>query len=234
MKCWLPYKETALFDSEVIHLQIYNEDKWKRLRDRFSNIISVEERTEFNAQLKRFKINYPDIKNNLGSKPLLEVWLEQSTKFPLLYRFVRALMVLPYSSCSIERTFSKLTDIKTLKRNRLSVECLEACLLVKQEFCGSTLSFTSSMLNKYHLKEDVELQISDYNYLNNETLKRQPVAGLQTSGLKQIRREDSRPIESQESFKFFQGEDEDLNMSLQEMVFEKDGDLDKGTMEEEF
>jgi len=147
MKYWLPFDDQAIFDSEVIHLETYDMNKWKRLKERFKNIIKEEEAIEFTEQLKRFKINFPGIKSIMGKKPLLEIWEEQQIKFPLLSKLAKSLMVMPYSSCFLERTFSKIFDITTLKRNRLTIKGLEACLLIKQEFNDNKLHISQEMLN---------------------------------------------------------------------------------------
>jgi len=71
------------------------------------------------------------------------VWREHRSKYELLFDLVKAILAVPYSSCNIERIFSKYAD------NRLSKESLEACLLVKEEFSAFPLSFKSEMLEKY-------------------------------------------------------------------------------------
>ena len=58
MKECLPYHEKALFDSEVVFMQDYDEEKWMRLKNRFYNIIKQEEFDEFQEQMKRFKYNF--------------------------------------------------------------------------------------------------------------------------------------------------------------------------------
>jgi len=77
----------------------------------------------------------------------LHGWKLYSAKYPVTFKLARGIQVLPYSSASIERKFSELTDIKTLKRNRLSVENLQACLFVKQEYKDEDL--TEGIIDKY-------------------------------------------------------------------------------------
>lgn len=43
-----------------------------------------------------------------------------------------------------------MTDIKTLKRNKLGVENLQACLLAKQEFQGRDILLTDDLFERYH------------------------------------------------------------------------------------
>jgi len=95
----------------------------------------------------------------MGNKNLLEVWNQHSVKFPLLFKLAKALMVMPYSSCFIERIFSKIVDIKTLKRNRLGIQGLEACLLIKQEFGDDGLEISPEMLAKYNKSNSINSKL---------------------------------------------------------------------------
>ncbi len=56
------------------------------------------------------------------------VWYQLSDKFPITYRLVRALEVLPYTTASVERKFSQMNDIKTKKRNKLGLSQLSHIL----------------------------------------------------------------------------------------------------------
>ena len=49
----------------------------------------------------------------------------------------------------VERIFSSMKDIKTIKRNSLTVETLEACLLGYQAFKTILLKMRNSMLKNY-------------------------------------------------------------------------------------
>ncbi len=77
----------------------------------------------------------------------LQRWKSFGNKYPVTFKLARAVQVLSYSSVPIERKFSQLTDIKTLKRNRLSVENLQACLFVKQEHHDEQI--TEEMIRAY-------------------------------------------------------------------------------------
>jgi len=65
-------------------------------------------------------------------------------------------MVIPYSLCGIERIFFKCTNIKTLKRNRLSVKSLEACLLVKQQYGEKNFQFPEEVFNMFLMDRKIE------------------------------------------------------------------------------
>ncbi len=62
----------------------------------------------------------------------LETWKNLEDEYPTLCTLARALMVLPCSTVAVERAFSSLKNIKIPKRNRLTVQNLEACLLTYQ------------------------------------------------------------------------------------------------------
>ena len=54
------------------------------------------------------------IKNSLEGS--LEAWKQIHRTYPLIYRLARTVQTLPYSTSSIERNFSVLKDMKTIKR----------------------------------------------------------------------------------------------------------------------
>lgn len=150
MKHWLPFDNQKLFNTEVIYLKHYDINKWIYLKDKFPNIIPQEDQASFQEQIQRLKYNLMDIKADAAHYPILEVWRKNKSKFPLLFELARAFLVIPYSSCSIERVFSMSNDIKTLKRNRLSVSNLESCLLIKQEFGISNFEFSEDMFSRFN------------------------------------------------------------------------------------
>ena len=53
--------------------------------------------------------------------------------YPDIYKLARALQTIPYSTAAVERTFSDMKNVKSLKRNRLSCETLEALVFIRQE-----------------------------------------------------------------------------------------------------
>ena len=83
---------------------------------------------------------------------ILDIWSGIGEYYPLCYKLASALFVLPHSSVEVERVFSKVRDVKTFKRNRLSVESLEVCLLGYQAFKSEKLHITEGMLDRFTLK----------------------------------------------------------------------------------
>jgi hypothetical protein len=63
----------------------------------------------------------PRMKNDLGEPMFLN-----------LFEVVKCILILPHSSASAERTFSKLFIIKTDKRNRLKIETISNILSIKE------------------------------------------------------------------------------------------------------
>ena len=64
----------------------------------------------------------------------LKIWQGEISNYPNIYLIAKAIAVLPYSSVQVERIFSAMKDIKNVKRNRLSIDNVEACLLGYQAF----------------------------------------------------------------------------------------------------
>jgi len=87
----------------------------------------IKEETDFICRLKE-----------ANDKHLIREWKTQREKYPQLYRLIEIIQLLPYSNSSVEREFSNLALIKTVRRNRLSPSSIEACLMMKQE--GNTLT----------------------------------------------------------------------------------------------
>ena len=89
-----------------------------------------------------------------NASSFIEVWKQEKETYPLIFRLAQSIQVFPYSTVSIERSFSSITDIKTIKRNRLGVRNLEACLLIKQDFGQNDIPLTSDIVQKYSTLND--------------------------------------------------------------------------------
>ena len=139
MKKKLPFLDEVLNNSSIIflHDSCLDMEVWNKLKNRFTNVIENEKmRENFSTQVEQFNFHYRKIKANYikPSYSILQVWHSLSEEFPTLSILARALCVLPTSTVNLERTFSKLKEVKSPKRNRLTVENLEACLLTQQYF----------------------------------------------------------------------------------------------------
>ena len=154
----LPFKDQELFDADAVFLKDFVPEKWERLKFRFKNIIKPDQYDLFEEEMKRVRFNFLDLQAEAKNSNILEVWRRHQSKYPIIVNLVRSMMVIPSSSCNIERVFSVCADIKTLKRNNLTVGALEACLLVKQKYRTKSLFFESNMISdfKSHHKKSSE------------------------------------------------------------------------------
>ena len=101
------------------------------------NIISDDDmKQNFSAETEQLNFHYNRIKTELirPSYSILQVWNNPSEEFPTLSILARAMCVLPVSTVDLERTFSRLKEVDSPKRNRLTVENIEARLLCLQYF----------------------------------------------------------------------------------------------------
>lgn len=109
----------------------------------------MQETRSFQARCDSREI-YFDIPDSSQSDPIT-LWtcskIEQ--QFPLICKLAKALLILPYSSASVEWLFSSYRIIKNNKRNCLCRESLEACLFVFQHFKQEKLVISPEMLEKY-------------------------------------------------------------------------------------
>jgi len=127
MKKKLPPPDSALMQVDAILLQRSNDvDKIRTLALKFPHIISKDQLVEFNLELELIEGQKSQLALAFATLitknfSLFAVWRHFSTKYPLTYQLIRALEVLPYSTASVERTFSHMNDIKTSKRNRLGL-----------------------------------------------------------------------------------------------------------------
>ncbi len=142
--------------------------KIHQLAIRFSNIIRNDQLIKFGHEIKNLECNFIQIKKlfeNNSKGNWLNIWRTYQDSYPLVYKLARTMQVLPYSTVNIERCFSTATDIKTIKRNNISVGALQACLLAKQEFSDNFITFPSEMLLEYEHPSLKQPQIEPSNPL---------------------------------------------------------------------
>ena len=119
MKKKLPFKDKLIEQSKVIFLEEFNKSHWLSLGERFYNILRTDKMKEsFVNEMDNFQFNFKKYKqiSNLGTSPI-QIWKGLKKTYPTMYTLAMSLLVLPHSSVCVERIFSKLRDIKTLKRN---------------------------------------------------------------------------------------------------------------------
>ena len=149
----LPNCDSLLMKADCITLKS-NEDihTLREIATNFTNIIAPEELTDIYNELVRLNLQRTDLCHKIVQmkNPLL-VWKQHSTDFPLVYKLVRALSILPYSTSAIELNFSWINNTKTAQRNRLNVNHLEAILLLKQEINRDTKYKPTLMMRFYQI-----------------------------------------------------------------------------------
>ena len=151
MKDRLPFNNEIINEMQVVFLKEFKASSWEFLRDKFSNIIKPEEKRAFTSELNRMEVGFARIRKEFreSDQNITKTWLNLSIQYPYMSKLARATLILPYSTVSVERIFAQIPDIKTPKRSRMTVENLEACLLINQDF-GKTDSFVNeNMLARY-------------------------------------------------------------------------------------
>ena len=151
MKLKLPFQNETLEQSQVIFLEKFDKNYWLHLKAHFPNIIKTDQMKErFVNELDNFQYNFKKIKSSLGFElSPIQIWKGLKKTYPTMYVLATALMTLPHSSVCVERIFSKLRDIKTLKRNRLSIENLEACIINFEHFETAQIHIVDQMKIDY-------------------------------------------------------------------------------------
>jgi len=148
-----PLDESSILMADAFFLRdLRSISRIQQIGKRFGNVIDPNtELTKFNMEIEKLECNYNEIQSVIRMsevKNWLKVWYINRQFYPLIYRIARALETLPYSTVSLERCFSQGTDIKTIKRNNISVGNLEACLLVKQHSEEELVSLTEQIVSK--------------------------------------------------------------------------------------
>jgi len=132
MRNKLPSLDSILMQADAILLRSPSDiDTIREIGLKFPQIIRKERLVEFNLELEliegqQIKLASHFITLITKNSSAFSIWHQFSEKFPITYRFIRALEVLPYSTASIERNFSQMNSVKTKKRNKLSLPQLES------------------------------------------------------------------------------------------------------------
>ena len=155
----LPYQDQLSLNSEMVYLKCdFKLPVWKELGEEFPNIITQENEIEFHEELEKFGLEYKDIcKNHLSSeKSIVHTWERLSKEYPNLSKIAKALLVLPFSTATVESTFSEFKAFKTPYRNRISVANLEASIVAEQYFRNIDPQILPEMVTKFFYIWDLE------------------------------------------------------------------------------
>jgi len=113
------------------------------------------------------------------NKNYVAVWCYLAQDYPNLARLAQALLVFPYSSASVESSFSKLKGYKTLYRNRLLVGNLEASMLIQQrDLKEKDFEVTAGMKEKYYNMWKKDTEDSKPHQTSNSTNSSQEESNL--------------------------------------------------------
>ena len=156
-------KTFQTFISKILDLMIYYLPLEGSVINSFDFMHAISDFSELSAKALDFNSYFgiidnseiPDLKKEIikltssrrskyeqGTSDILHVWdrIEQDNsenfKFKLLPKLVSAAQALPTSSSDVEQTFSGVKLIKTLLRNRLSADKVEAILMILKAYGG--------------------------------------------------------------------------------------------------
>ena len=153
MKHRLPFESKIINQSEVAYfVNCKKKETWDELATQFDDIITPDNTDEFEREVRMFVFQWETLKEDIDSfnKNYVAAWFYLSQDYPNLARLAQALLVFPYSSASVESSFSKLKGYKTLYRNRLLPETIEASMLMQQrDKKEQNFKITSGMKTNY-------------------------------------------------------------------------------------
>ncbi|KYN09400.1 hypothetical protein ALC57_18505 [Trachymyrmex cornetzi] len=157
---------TSWFQNLVVGWLINICDKYKNLVPNVNDII-----TEWNKLPYYF---FEDEVKNLKEVQIELFWYQISEikdfndqyLFANLFSLAKIVLSLPHSNAHIERIFSKCSDIKTKKRNRLSTKTMCSLLRIKMQMENLKVNATNYPLREelfkkynssYYYREEVEI-----------------------------------------------------------------------------
>jgi len=162
MRKKLPFNNSIMAMAQVIFFECeYDETKWIGLKDSFPTILKTKkQRDDYTTEIRKIEYNYNKIRQRMLQSMIsispLKIWQGEISNYPNIYLIAKAIAVLPYSSVQVERIFSAMKDIKNVKRNRLSIDNVEACLLGYQAFNNENIFFNEEIIEDYTNKKYVK------------------------------------------------------------------------------
>ena len=177
MKNKLPFNQEIFDLSQGVFFENpkFEKEKWLKLKDLFPNILRTSKsKDSFVKEIDKLEFTYKKtverfIHSADWTSPLL-IWKSQAILYPTVYSVAKAVFVLPYSSVSVERIFSQLKGTKNTKRNRLTIENVEACLLGSQYSKSDDFIIDKSLLDRFH-EEKERLRLEKKTKKEQEKLK---------------------------------------------------------------
>lgn len=90
--------------------------------------------------------------SDLSSEQMVDFWtkVDNSGKYPLMMKLVKAIFVLPHGNAEIERVFSNMSDVVTKKRSNLAPHTVKALLVSRsalnaKQWTARNIPFTHSL-----------------------------------------------------------------------------------------
>jgi len=166
-----PFENKVLNSMEAIYLlKPFDQIAWQSLAKAFDNIITPELELKFSIDLQNFNCKYKSIQERYLSSgmSLVKIWeyLSKDNQFPTLSLLAKALLVIPYSTAPVGSVFSEFRVFKTPYRNRLSIQNLQASILVEQ--AGGEMK--TEMIERYFTMWEPEPQEKEEG-INNQPQK---------------------------------------------------------------
>ena len=92
--------------------------------------------------------------NTISELAKLMVGTNKHLGFPLVYRLLKLVLVLPVATASVERCFSAMKIVKTILRNQIGDGFLNDCIVcfVEQEFLATIP--IDDVITRFHKMED--------------------------------------------------------------------------------
>lgn len=92
--------------------------------------------------------------NTISELAKLMVSTTKHLGFPLVYRLLKLVLVLPVATASVERCFSAMKIVKTILRNRIGDGFMNDCIIcfVEQEFLATIA--LDDVIIRFHKMED--------------------------------------------------------------------------------
>lgn len=112
----------------------FDVDKLARLTEIYCDDFSNSDKDDIKGELEGFIIHVTRIEefrtcHDLASLAAKMVELERRIVFPLVYRLIELVLLLPMATTSVERAFSAMKIIKTELRNKMSDGWLNALMV---------------------------------------------------------------------------------------------------------
>jgi len=153
LKTRFPSVNSTLMSADCILLRNQKDlETLRHLAIQFSTLFTNDEARELEMDLKHIKNEEKFLEelHQATHENVMEIWIKSRTHFPKLFKLIQAIQVFPYSTAQVEREFSILGAIKTPRRSRLSIESVEASLIIKHEdYLKIEEMFGRELLKKY-------------------------------------------------------------------------------------